>query len=112
VLRRALKAGIRGFVSKSVDPETLTSVIADVHSGLRYIDAEISTVAMIDDCPLTEREVDVLRETTGGYSVREIAGRLHLSSGTVRNYLSAAMQKTATASRHQAARAASQRGWL
>lgn len=112
VLRRALHAGVRGFLGKSVEPERLAAVIADVHAGHRYIDSEISTAAMMDDCPLTERELDVLRLTTEGLSVREMGLRLHLASGTVRNYLSSAMQKTATGSRHEAARVARERNWL
>ena len=112
VLRRALHAGVRGFLGKTIEPERLAAVIADVHAGHRYIDSEISTAAMMDDCPLTERELDVLRLTTEGLSVREMGRRLHLASGTVRNYLSAAMQKTNTASRHEAARAARERSWL
>jgi len=66
----------------------------------------------MDDCPLTDRELDALRLTTEGYSVREIGARLHLASGTVRNYLSSAMSKTGTSSRHLAARAARERSWL
>ena len=112
VLRRALHAGVRGFLGKTVEPERLAAVIADVHAGHRYIDSEISTAAMMDDCPLTERELDVLRLTTEGLSVREMGLRLHLASGTVRNYLSSAMQKTATGSRHEAARVARERNWL
>jgi len=112
VLRRALKAGIRGFVAKSIDPERLARIIVDVHGGARFIDSEISTAAMIDDCPLTDRELDVLRLTVDGLSVREMGTSLHLAAGTVRNYLSSAMQKTATASRHEAARAARERSWL
>ena len=112
VLRRALRAGIRGFLDKSIDPEALAQVIALVHSGQRYIDAEISTAAMIDDCPLTERELDVLRLTQNGKSVSEIASELYLAAGTVRNYLSSAMQKTGTHSRHLAARHAVERDWL
>ena len=112
VLKRALSAGIRGFLNKSIDPSVLAQVIAVVHAGQRYIDAEISTAAMIDDCPLTERELDVLRLTGSGRSVREIAATLHLASGTVRNYLSSAMQKTGTGSRHQAEGVARDRGWL
>lgn len=112
VLRRALKVGVRGFLDKSVDPERLAHVIADVHAGQRYIDSEISSAAMIDDCPLTDRELDVLRLTIDGLSVRELAVSLHLASGTVRNYLSSAMQKTGTASRHEAARHARERSWL
>ena len=109
---RALRAGVRGFVSKSIEPARLAAVIADVHGGARYIDSEISTAAMIDDCPLSDRELDVLRPTADGRSVREISLDLHLAAGTVRNYLSSAMQKTGTSARHEAARAARERGWL
>ena len=112
VLRRALRAGVRGFLGKSVEPERLAAIIADVNAGRRYIDSEISTAAMMDDCPLTERELDVLRLTAEGLSVREMSAQLHLASGTVRNYLSSAMQKTTTASRHEAARVARERNWL
>lgn len=112
VLRRALKSGVRGFLGKTVDPDRLAGIIADVHGGARYIDSEISTAAMIDDCPLTERELDVLRLTADGLSVRDMGAALHLASGTVRNYLSSAMQKTGTASRHEAARRARERSWL
>jgi two-component system response regulator DesR len=112
VLRRALKAGVRGFLGKTVDPDHLAAVIADVHAGQRYIDSEISTAAMIDDNPLTDRELDVLRLTAEGYSVREMVPQLHLAAGTVRNYLSSAMQKTGTSSRHEAARVARERSWL
>jgi two-component system response regulator DesR len=112
VLRRALKAGVRGFLGKTVDPDHLAGVIADVHAGQRYIDSEISTAAMIDDNPLTDRELDVLRLTAEGYSVRDMVPQLHLAAGTVRNYLSSAMQKTGTGSRHEAARVARARSWL
>ena len=112
VLKRALLAGVRGFLGKTVEPERLAAIIADVNAGRRYIDSEISTAAMIGDCPLTDRELDVLRLTGEGFSVREISGRLYLASGTVRNYLSSAMQKTGTASRHEAARLARERSWI
>lgn len=112
VLRRALKAGVRGFMSKSADPELIVDVIRRLHGGGRWIDHDILEASMIDDSPLTERELDVLRETQKGHSVKEIAARLHLAGGTVRNYLSSAMQKTHTASRQDAARNARARGWL
>ena len=112
VLKRALRAGVRGFLGKTVEPERLAQIIVDVHAGNRYVDSEISTAAMIDDCPLTDRELDVLRLTVEGLSVREIGLGLHLAAGTVRNYLSSAMQKTGTSARHEAARAARERGWL
>ncbi|HET9173012.1 MAG TPA: response regulator transcription factor [Actinospica sp.] len=112
VLRTALAAGVRGFLPKSVDPAELERVIIHVHGGRRWIDADISAAAMIDDCPLTARELGVLRLSADGLSVREISDRVHLASGTVRNYLSSAMQKTGAPSRHVAARIATERGWL
>lgn len=112
VLRTALAAGVRGFLPKSVDPGELERVVIHVHGGRRWIDADISAAAMIDDCPLTARELGVLRLTADGLSVRDISDRVHLASGTVRNYLSSAMQKTGGASRHAAARIATERGWL
>lgn len=112
VLRRALKLGVQGFVSKSADPAHIASVVRSLHEGRRWIDPDVSALAVIDDNPLTAREVDVLRVTGDGYSVAEIAGRLHLAQGTVRNYLSSAMQKTQTRTRHQAARYAREHDWL
>jgi two-component system response regulator DesR len=112
VLRKALKLGVQGFVSKSAEPAHIATVIATLHSGRRWIDPDVSALAVIDDCPLTERELDVLRVTGEGYSVAEIAGRLHLAPGTVRNYLSSAMQKTQTQTRHEAARYAREHDWL
>ncbi|WBU38177.1 response regulator transcription factor [Homoserinibacter sp. YIM 151385] len=112
VLKRALAAGVRGFMLKSMDAEELVRVILRLHEGRRWIDPEVSAAAMMDDNPLTEREVDVLRLTGEGLSVREMSGRLHLAGGTVRNYLSAALQKTGAESRHRAARIARERGWI
>ncbi|MFW5417750.1 response regulator transcription factor [Nocardiopsis sp. CNT-189] len=112
VLRKALKLGVQGFVSKSADPSHITEVIAALHAGRRWIDPDVSALALIDDCPLTDREIDVLRETGQGYSVADIAARIHLAEGTVRNYLSNAMQKTQTRTRHEAARYAREHDWL
>ncbi|SNY24207.1 response regulator transcription factor [Paractinoplanes atraurantiacus] len=112
VLRKALKLGVQGFVSKSAEPAHIAAVIATLHSGKRWIDPDVSALAVIDDCPLTERELDVLRVTGEGYSVADIAVRLHLAPGTVRNYLSSAMQKTQTKTRHEAARYAREHDWL
>lgn len=75
-------------------------------------EAAVVGLAFVDDCPLTDREIDVLGETSEGYSVADIASRVHLAEGTVRNYLSAAMQKTQTRTRHDAARYARERDWL
>ncbi|WP_086843643.1 response regulator transcription factor [Amycolatopsis kentuckyensis] len=112
VLRKALKLGVQGFVSKAAEPAHITAVIQALHAGKRWIDPDVSALAVVDDCPLTERELDVLRATREGYSVAEIAGRLHLAEGTVRNYLSNAMQKTQTRTRHEAARYAHEHDWL
>ena len=112
VLRKALKLGVQGFVSKSAEPAHITSVIATLHDGRRWIDPDVSALAVVDDCPLTDREIDVLRATSEGYSVADIAAQLHLAKGTVRNYLSNAMQKTQTRTRHEAARYARQHDWL
>ncbi|WNG85581.1 response regulator transcription factor [Mycobacterium sp. ITM-2016-00317] len=112
VLRSALKLGIQGFASKSAEPAHLAEIIAALHEGRRWIDQDVSAAAIVDDCPLTDREVDVLRVTGQGYSVAEIAAQLHLAQGTVRNYLSSAMQKTQTRTRHEAARYAREHDWL
>jgi len=112
VLRKALKLGVQGFVSKAADPAHITAVIAALHDGKRWIDPDVSALAVVDDCPLTDREIDVLRATRDGYSVADIAARLHLAPGTVRNYLSNAMQKTQTRTRHDAARYAREHDWL
>lgn len=112
VLKRALAAGVRGFLGKAVEPAHLAVVVREVHAGRRYIDAEISMAAMLDDCPLSDRELDALRLTLDGLSVREIGTSLHLAPGTVRNYLSSAMGKLGAASRHDAARRARERAWI
>ncbi|MBL7258693.1 response regulator transcription factor [Paractinoplanes lichenicola] len=112
VLRKALKLGVQGFVSKSADPSHIATVISTLHEGKRWIDPDVSALAVMDDVPLTDRELDVLRVTSEGYSVADIAARLHLAPGTVRNYLSSAMQKTQTQTRHEAARYAREHDWL
>lgn len=111
-LRSALRAGVRGFLGKDSDPSVIAAAAAELAAGGRYIDANISAQALVDDCPLTDREIDVLRVTGEGYSVQDMAKILHLAEGTVRNYLSAAIGKTHTTTRHDAARYARQKGWL
>ena len=112
VLRSALRLGVQGFASKAAEPAHLAAIIAALHAGRRWIDQDVSAAAIVDDCPLTDRELEVLRVTREGYSVAEIAARLHLAHGTVRNYLSSAMQKTQTHTRHEAARYAREHDWL
>lgn len=111
-LRSALRLGVRGFISKHAAPALIAEAISEVATGGRHIDPTVSAQALIDDCPLTEREKDVLRVASDGYSVRDIARILHLAPGTVRNYLSAAISKTHTSTRHDAARHAREHGWL
>ncbi|MEB3366150.1 response regulator transcription factor [Saccharopolyspora mangrovi] len=113
VLKRALAAGIRGFVPKTTPATKLAEILRDVHSGGRYIDPEIAAAALTGDtCPLTDRELELLRHTLKGGTVADIAAEVHLASGTVRNYLSAAMTKLGVTTRHEAARKAWQEGWI
>lgn len=112
VLRRALKLGVLGFMSKGADPEAIVEVIRELQNGRRWIAHDVLEASVVYDSPLTDREADALRETREGYSVKDISRRLHLAAGTVRNYLSSAMQKTGTTTRHDAARVARDSGWL
>lgn len=113
VLRRAMAAGIRGFVPKSAPVHTLAGVLRTVQSGGRYIDPDIAASALNSDpSPLTDRELDALRLTRRNNSIQQISAALHLAEGTVRNYLSSAMTKTNTDSRHSAATKAWENGWI
>jgi two-component system response regulator DesR len=113
VLRRALVAGIRGFVPKTTPAARLAAIIRDVHAGHRYVDPDIAASALTErPCPLTPRELDVLRAARSGASVTAIAAAVHLAPGTVRNYLSAAITKLGATSRHTAARTAWEQGWI
>jgi two-component system, NarL family, response regulator DesR len=113
VLRRALATGISGFVPKTTPASRLAEIIRDVASGHRYVDPDIAASALTeDDCPLTDRELDVLRVARTGGSIDEIAQEVHLASGTVRNYLSSAMTKLGVRSRHAAAHRAWEEGWI
>jgi two-component system, NarL family, response regulator DesR len=113
VLRRALSAGVSGFVPKTTPAARLAEIIRDIASGRRYVDPDIAASALTeDDCPLTDRELQVLRAARTGASVSEIAAQVHLAPGTVRNYLSAAMTKLGVTSRHAAAHRAWEQGWI
>jgi two-component system response regulator DesR len=113
VLRRALAAGVSGFVPKTTEATRLAEIIRDVAAGRRYVDPEIAASALTEGaCPLSERELEVLRASRTGASVREIAAQVHLAPGTVRNYLSSAMTKLGVSSRHAAAHHAWQQGWI
>lgn len=113
VLRRALASGVRGFVPKTTPADRLARILRDVHAGGRYVDSEIAATALTEDaCPLTERELEVLRLVREGLSAGAIADAAHLAPGTVRNYLSSAMAKLSAPTRVEAARVAWEEGWI
>jgi two-component system response regulator DesR len=111
-LRRALEAGATGYVLKDTPSEKLADAVRRVHSGLRVVDPELAAEAWSEADPLTDRERQVLRLGEEGLSGPEIASRLGLSEGTVRNYLSDAISKLGAGNRVEAARLARQKGWL
>jgi two-component system response regulator DesR len=112
-LRRALEAGATGFVVKDTPAVELADSVRRVHAGLRVVDPNLATESLIEGMnPLSEREQDVLSEALTGIPVAEMARRLNLSAGTVRNYLSSATAKTHARSSHEAAVIARDRGWL
>ncbi|MFE9252055.1 response regulator [Streptomyces sp. NPDC007088] len=112
-LKRALEAGVRGFVPKTVSAQRLAEIIRTVHAGSRYVDPELAADAIAaGDSPLTVRETEVLELAADGAPVAEIAERAALSQGTVRNYLSSAVTKLGAENRHAAVRTARRRGWL
>lgn len=113
VLRRALAAGVKGFVPKSTPSEKLAEVIRTVAGGARYGDPEIAASALTGtDCPLSEQELDVLRATTEHDTLAQTAEELHLAPGTVRNYVSSAIAKLGVSSRQQATQKAWEEGWI
>lgn len=111
-LRRALDAGVSGYLLKDAPSATLTSAIRRIKAGERVIDPELAAEAWTEADPLTDRERQVLRYAGEGATGAEIAARLNLSEGTVRNYLSEAISKLGASNRTEAARVARQKGWL
>ena len=112
-LKRALAAGVRGFLPKTVSAQVLADVVRSVHRGGRYVDPELAADAIsAGDSPLTAREADVLELAADGAAVEEIARRAALSPGTVRNYLSSAAAKLGTANRYEAIQKARTNGWI
>lgn len=111
-LRRALEVGAKGYLLKDAPASELAGAIRRVHAGGRAIDPHLAAEAWGETDPLTERERQVLREAEGGASTAAIAAALHLSEGTVRNYLSEAISKLGAENRVEAARQAREKGWL
>lgn len=112
-VKRAIDSDVSGFMVKDARVEHLAEGIRRVMAGLSVIDPELVVESSMHGInPLTERETDVLRATAGGGSVEEVASALFLSTGTVRNRLSAAIGKTNARNRADAARIARDNGWL
>ncbi|XVQ87574.1 response regulator transcription factor [Microbispora siamensis] len=110
---RAMENGASGFVVKDAPPEHLVDTVRRVHAGLRVVDPALAAESLASgSSPLTARERDVLRAARQGGTVAEIARGLHLSAGTVRNHLSAAIGKTGAGTRAEAALIADEHGWL
>jgi two-component system response regulator DesR len=111
-LRRALDAGASGYLLKDTPSHRLADAIRRVHAGGRAVDPELAAEAWSEADPLTDRERQVLRLAAEGRSGADIARDLHLSEGTVRNYLSEAISKVGARNRVEAARLARAKGWL
>ncbi|WP_211174519.1 DNA-binding response regulator [Pseudonocardia xinjiangensis] len=112
-LRRAMSAGASGFLLKDAPSAELAGALRRVLAGERVVDPGLAALALSEgENPLTDRERDVLRAAACGAPVGDVAGRLFLSRGTVRNHLSSAIRKTGTRTRIEAVRAAEERGWL
>ena len=111
-LRRALDAGVSGYLLKDAPAENLAEALRTVHRGGRAIDPQLALEAWSEADPLNDRERQVLRLAGEGQSAGDIATQLNLSHGTVRNYLSEAIGKLGVANRIEAYRLARQKGWL
>ena len=112
-LRRAMEAGASGFLVKDAPVQELAAAVRRVLNGERVVDPALAAAALsVGPNPLTDREREVLSAAADGSTVADIAGRLHLSESTVRNYLSAAIGKTGARIRIEAVRFARQQGWL
>lgn len=113
IVRQAFAAGISGIVERSMRPRQFFEAIHRVHQGERVFDAELTVAALVnEDCPLTEREFAVLENISRGDTIDEVAARLHLSRGTVRNYLSSVVAKLHARNRIDALRIAQKSNWI
>ena len=111
-LRRAMDAGASGYLLKARPATELANAVRKVHQGQRVIDPELAAEAWVEADPLTDRERQVLRLAADGVKTEDVAKKLNLSAGTVRNYLSEAIDKLGAGNRIEAARIARTKGWL
>jgi len=112
-LRRAMAARVSGFLLKDAPADKLANAIRGVSVGRRVIDTDLALAAWDSaDCPLTAREIEVLRMASAGANAAEIAAALYLSTGTVRNYLTTIVTKLNARNRVDAIRIATDAGWL
>jgi two-component system response regulator DesR len=112
-LKRALTAQVGGFMLKTAPPEELVEAIRKVARGERVLDRSLAVTAWdLADNPLTPREADVLRLMAGGADATDVAARLHLTPGTVRNYLTGIVTKLNARNRTDAVRIATESGWI
>ncbi|WTO80578.1 response regulator transcription factor [Streptomyces sp. NBC_00210] len=112
-LRTAMESGADAFLVKDAPAAQLAEAVRKVLAGERVIDPGLAAAALAEGAnPLTDREREVLRSAADGATNAELAARLHLSQGTVRNYLSTAIQKLAVRNRAEAVRTAREKGWL
>ena len=112
-LRKAVDAGVSGFLLKDAPPAELAAAIRKTARGEKVVDPQLALAALSEgSSPLTPRERDVLAMSVRGATVEEVARSLHLTNGTVRNHLSIAIQKLNARNRLEAARIAEEKGWL
>jgi two-component system, NarL family, response regulator DesR len=112
-LRRAMESGAVGFLHKDAPSSELATAIRRVMAGERVVDPGLAVAALSEgESPLTEREREVPLGSANGTTIEEVASKLYLSEGTVRNYLSTAIKKLGARNRVEAARLADRKGWL
>ncbi|MDT3428185.1 two-component system response regulator DesR [Paenibacillus forsythiae] len=109
---RAVKAGVQGYLLKDEPVDKLAEAIRRVMNGRREVSPELIFGSLQEENPLTPRERDVLKLAGDGQTANEIAASLHLSHGTVRNYISEILNKLEVKSRIEAVRLAEDKGWL
>ena len=111
-VKRAMDAGVGGFLLKDAPVDQLVQAIHQVMAGKRVVDSELLLNSLGEQDPLSDKERQALRLAADGQSTSEIAAALYIAEGTARNYLSEAISKLSAANRIDAARIARQKGWL